>query len=793
MLKIKDIKSFRLVLYFVVPFVLLLFIKYVFSRSNEKYQSLNENFQTKEISKVDGKQNIILPDTIDYIFHVKPILSDRCYSCHGPDENVREAGLRLDTKEGAYAAIGEHLDKYAIVSGNTQLSQLVFRINTPDKEKMMPPATSNLSLTEYEKLLLTKWVEQGAVWKDHWAFVPPVKRGLPKISNPEFANNDIDYFIIKKLEENNLALSKPASKEKLIRRVYFDLIGLPPTLEDIDTFLNDSTENAYEKVIDRLLNSPAYGEHMASNWLDVARYADTHGYQDDLERIMWPWRDWVISAYNRNLPYDQFIKWQLAGDLLPNATLEQVLATGFNRNHKITQEGGVIDEEYRVEYVLDRTNTTSKALLGLTMECAQCHDHKFDPISQNEYYSFYGFFNKVAEKGRIEYDEIPEPNITITPKEIEDALSFVHLPDSIDQVKLMVMKDNAPDRKTYVLKRGAYDAPTEEVEPSTPNMILPFSEEYPKNRLGLANWLFDDNNTLTSRVAVNRLWQQIFGVGIVSTSSDFGNQGALPTHPELLDWLAVTYSEEGWDTKKMLKLMVMSNTYRQSSTITPELLEMDPENKYLARSSREKLTAEMIRDNALQVSGLLVNKIGGPSVKPYQPEGLWEETTSGQGLTKYIMDTGENLYRRSLYTFWKRTVPPPAMMTFDAATRDFCSVKRQKTSTPLQALVMMNNPILIEAAEILALHTLNEESLTDEQRVEKIFRKITSRKPNDNELKKLMDFLEENSNEVDEIAIDRMNKILSEEINRQTTAERLYAFSKLTTLVFNLDEAIVKG
>lgn len=793
MLKIKDIKSFRLVLYFVVPFVLLLFIKYVFSRSNEKYQSLNENFQTKEISKVDGKQNIILPDTIDYIFHVKPILSDRCYSCHGPDENVREAGLRLDTKEGAYAAIGEHLDKYAIVSGNTQLSQLVFRINTPDKEKMMPPATSNLSLTEYEKLLLTKWVEQGAVWKDHWAFVPPVKRGLPKISNPEFANNEIDYFIIKKLEENNLALSKPASKEKLIRRVYFDLIGLPPTLEDIDTFLNDSTENAYEKVIDRLLNSPAYGEHMASNWLDVARYADTHGYQDDLERIMWPWRDWVISAYNRNLPYDQFIKWQLAGDLLPNATLEQVLATGFNRNHKITQEGGVIDEEYRVEYVLDRTNTTSKALLGLTMECAQCHDHKFDPISQNEYYSFYGFFNKVAEKGRIEYDEIPEPNITITPKEIEDALSFVHLPDSIDQVKLMVMKDNAPDRKTYVLKRGAYDAPTEEVEPSTPNMILPFSEEYPKNRLGLANWLFDDNNTLTSRVAVNRLWQQIFGVGIVSTSSDFGNQGALPTHPELLDWLAVTYSEEGWDTKKMLKLMVMSNTYRQSSTITPELLEMDPENKYLARSSREKLTAEMIRDNALQVSGLLVNKIGGPSVKPYQPEGLWEETTSGQGLTKYIMDTGENLYRRSLYTFWKRTVPPPAMMTFDAATRDFCSVKRQKTSTPLQALVMMNNPILIEAAEILALHTLNEESLTDEQRVEKIFRKITSRKPNDNELKKLMDFLEENSNEVDEIAIDRMNKILSEEINRQTTAERLYAFSKLTTLVFNLDEAIVKG
>ncbi|MDU8886021.1 PSD1 and planctomycete cytochrome C domain-containing protein [Yeosuana sp. MJ-SS3] len=793
MLKIKDIKSFRLVLYFIIPFVLLLCIKYVFAKSNENYQSINEKFSGVVVSKTENKEEFQLPDSIDYIFHVKPILSDRCYSCHGPDENVREAGLRLDTKEGAYAAIGEHLDKYAIVPGNTQLSQLVFRINSVDDEKRMPPVTSNLVLTEYEKQLLTKWVEQGAVWKDHWAFVPPVKKDLPRISNPELANNEIDYFIVKKLEENNLKLSSRAKKEKLIRRVYFDLIGLPPTLQDIDAFLNDSSKNAFEKIVDRLLNSPAYGEHMASNWLDVARYADTHGYQDDLERVMWPWRDWVINAFNRNLSYDEFIKWQLAGDLLPNATLEQVLATGFNRNHKITQEGGVIDEEYRVEYVLDRTNTTSKALLGLTMECAQCHDHKFDPISQNEYYSFYSFFNKVDEKGRIEYDEIPEPNITITQKEIEAALSFVHLPDSIDQVKLMIMKDNALERKSFVLKRGAYDAPTEEVEPSTPSMILPYSEEYPKNRLGLADWLFDDNNTLTSRVAVNRLWQQVFGVGIVSTSSDFGNQGALPTHPELLDWLAVTYREEGWDTKKMLKLMVMSSTYQQSSKVTPELLEIDPENKFLARSSREKLTAEMIRDNALKVSGLLVDKIGGPSVKPYQPEGLWEETTSGQGLTKYIMDTGENLYRRSLYTFWKRTVPPPAMMTFDAATRDFCSVKRQKTSTPLQALVMLNNPQLIEAAEILALHTLNEESLTDEQRIEKIFRKITSRKPNDSELNKLMNFIQENSNEVDEKALERMNKILSKENTGYETANRLYAFSKLTTLVFNLDEAIVKG
>jgi len=648
-------------------------------------------------------------------------------------------------------------------------------------------------LTEYEKQLLTKWVSQGAVWKDHWAFVSPIKNNLPNISDPKMASNEIDYFIIKKLEEKNLKPSNRSSKEKLIRRVYFDLTGLPPSLEDIDTFLNDSSKEAFEKVVDKLLASTAYGERMASNWLDVARYADTHGYQDDLERIMWPWRDWVISAFNKNLPYNEFIKWQLAGDLLPNANLEQILATGFNRNHKITQEGGVIDEEYRVEYVLDRANTTSKALLGLTMECAQCHDHKFDPISQKEYYSFFSFFNKVKEKGRIEYDEIPEPNITITSKEANEVLTFIQMPDSIKQVKLMVMRDNAPDRKTYVLKRGAYDAPTDEVEASAPSIVLPFTDKFRKNRLGLANWLFDDNNSLTARVAVNRLWQQIFGVGIVSTSSDFGNQGALPTHPELLDWLAVTYREEGWDTKRMIKRMVMSSTYQQTTKTTPELLETDPDNKYLARISRDKLTAEMIRDNALKVSGLLVDKIGGPSVKPYQPEGLWEETTSGQGLTKYFMDIGESQYRRSLYTFWKRTVPPPAMLTFDAATRDFCAVKRQKTSTPLQALVMLNDPQLIEAAETLALLTLNEETLTDEQRVEEIFRKITARKPDDSELKRLMEYLEETIKEAEEKAIDKMDKMLSAEENNKVTSDRLYAFTKLTSLIFNLDEATVKG
>jgi hypothetical protein len=427
------------------------------------------------------------------------------------------------------------------------------------------------------------------------------------------------------------------------------------------------------------------------------------------------------------------------------------------------------------------------------MECAQCHDHKFDPISQKEFYSFYSFFNKVNEKGRIEYDEIPEPNITITSKEVKETLAFINMPDSIKQLKLMVMRDDAPKRKTFILKRGLYDAPTEEVEASAPKIALPFSAKFSKDRLGLANWFFDKQNVLTARVAVNRLWQQIFGVGIVSTSSDFGSQGSLPTHPELLDWLAVTYREEGWDIKKMLKRMVMSSTYQQSSKITPELLEIDPNNILLARSSRFKLSAEMIRDNALKVSGLLVNKIGGPSVKPYQPKGLWEETTSGQGLTKYFMDSGDNLYRRSLYTFWKRTVPPPAMMTFDAASRDYCTVTRQKTSTPLQALVMLNDPQLIEAAQTLALNTLNEQGLNDEQRVEKIFRKIISRRPDDLELKKLMKFLNEASSNINQKEQEKTKKTLSELNGNNITYERLHAFTVLTSLVFNLDEAILKG
>ncbi|MFD1614133.1 PSD1 and planctomycete cytochrome C domain-containing protein [Gelatiniphilus marinus] len=776
-----------LTLCFLVPFAMVCLIKYGVFVSGGSYQSVDNVSSTQNSNLTSNENTTSLPDNIDYIFDVKPILSDRCYLCHGPDEGTREAGLRLDTKAGAYKALASNLNNHAIVPGKPEESRLVFKITNTDPQQIMPPLSSNLTLSEYEKQVLIKWIEQGAEWKTHWAFLPPKKKELPKIVNKDWASNQVDYFIAKRLEKEGLKPSEAASKEQLIRRVFFDLTGLPPTIEDIDAFINDKDANAYEKVVDKLLASTAYGERMAATWLDLSRYADTHGYQDDLERIMWPWRDWVISAFNRNMPYDTFVKWQLAGDLIPNATPEQIVATAFNRNHKITQEGGVIDEEYRVEYVMDRANTTSKAIMGLTMECARCHDHKYDPISQKEFYAFYGFFNKVDEKGQIDYGEIPQPNITITQKEIDETLAFINLPDSIKEVKLMVMKDNAPNRKTRILKRGEYDAPDEEVALGTPNFILKYSDSLPKNRLGLAKWLFHKDNALTARVAVNRMWQDIFGVGIVSTSEDFGNQGALPSHPELLDWLAVTFREEGWDMKKMYKRLVMSNTYKQTSKITPDLLELDPDNVFLARYSRSKLTAEMIRDNALAVSGLLVNKIGGPSVKPYQPPGLWAETTGGGGgsTAKYIPDTGENLYRRSLYTFWKRTVPPPSMMTFDAPTRDFCEVKRQKTSTPLQALVMLNDPQLIEAATHLAKNIMKNKTLSRKERVQLIFRKITSRFPNEYELQTLIDYVQ---------TVEKEFETNTQQIAKTGSASKTeYAYTMLSSLIFNLDEAIIKG
>jgi len=738
-----------------------------------------------------------VPDKVDFNYHVRPILSDRCYTCHGPDEAARQGGFRLDIEEAAFLALGETKDHYAIVKGAPEKSTLVQRIYSDNKREMMPPPVSNLILEDHEKAILKRWIEQGAEWKTHWSFIPPVKSDLPEIADESWPINEIDHFVLAELETQNLAPQESASKEQLIRRVTFDLTGLSPTLEEMDSFLNDETSDAYEQVIDRLLTSDAYAEHMTVQWLDIARYADTHGYQDDLERIMWPWRDWVIHAFKANMPYDQFVKWQLAGDLLPDPTKEQILATAFNRNHKITQEGGVIHEEYRVEYVADRTQTFATAFLGLTVECARCHDHKYDPIAQKDFYSLFGFFNSVPEKGVIGYDEIPEPKLTLSQKEIDEVLTFINNVDTLEEISIMVMKDSVHPRQAYILSRGAYDKPTVPVATETPPAVLAFPENFPRNRLGLADWLTLEDNPLTARVAVNRFWQQLFGNGIVGTSNDFGNQGALPTHPELLDWLALKFVEKNWDVSAILKYMVSSATYRQNTKISPELLDLDPENNYLARAPRLRLSAEMVRDHFLNISGLLVRDIGGPSVKPYQPSGLWYETTGGGGgsTARYVEGEGTALYRRSLYTFWKRTVPPPSMMTFDASSRDNCTVKRQRTSTPLQALVLMNDPQLIEAARVVAYRSIEEAAPDLDARIDFIFRLATSRFPAEDERESLRSYFKDELAHFKENE-DAAKELLSNGVYPQKDlldVSEMAAYTLLASTIFNLDEAITKG
>lgn len=737
-----------------------------------------------------------IPVIVDFNFHVKPILSDRCFKCHGPDPNTREGGLALHTAEFAFGALGKNHDRFALVPGQPDSSSLIQRIFTDNPDDIMPPPESNLTLTAREKEILKKWVAQGAEWKKHWAFTRPVDPLVPEVSITNQMNNEIDQFVLDQLQQRGLEPSEKERPEKLLRRVSFDLTGLPPTQEAIKDFLKDPSPEAFERKVDELLASEAYGERMAIDWMDLSRYADSHGYQDDFERIAWPWRDWVIHAFNENMPYDQFVTWQLAGDLMPNPTLEMIVATSFNRNHKITAEGGVIPEEYRTEYVADRSQTISTAFLGLTMECSRCHDHKYDPITQKDYFSMFAFFNNIPEVGLIEMRELAaEPRIQISKEDINGILSFINNRKDEDEIPLMVMKEMEEPRKSYILNRGLYDQPTEEVQPDTPPAILGFEESYSRDRLGLAKWMFNEENPLTARVAVNRLWQQLFGVGIVSTANDFGNQGALPTHPQLLDFLALKYQNEGWDTKAMLKYMVMSATYQQSSKVSPELLERDPENRYLARAPRLRLTAEMLRDQALAASGLLHDEIGGPSVKPYQPEGLWKETTGGGGgsLASYKMDSGNQVYRRGLYTFWKRTMPPPSMMTFDAASRDFCTVQRQQTSTPLQALVLLNDPQVIEASRALAQQAMDAGLGQTGQVIEHMFFRVTSRRPTEQEVTVLEDYFESEKVSFSEDP-DRVEEYLA--IGNYTVPELsvdLAAYTLVANAILNLDESVTRG
>ena len=902
-------------------------------------------------------------ERISFNHQIRPLLSDRCFTCHGPDEQARKGNLRLDTEEGSRKRLD---DGGQVVSpGAPDRSEVVRRIFSSDPDEQMPPPKAHLGLSAGEKELIKRWIAEGADYQGHWSFLPVQPALLPRaVDVGGRAGNEIDLFVRARLAREGLQPAPPADRATLIRRLSFDLNGLPPTPEEIRGFADDPSPVAYERLVERLLASARYGEQLAVDWLDLARYADTYGYQADVERDLSPWRDWVVKAFNQNLPYDQFITWQIAGDLLPEATGEQRLATAFNRLHRQTNEGGSIDEEFRVEYVSDRVHTFGTAMLGLTLECARCHDHKYDPIKQRDYYALSAFFNNIDESGlyshftratpnptmllypdagqeqahtrlkrRIAELEAPagppddrgsaklsgerkaaklvppvaafafdalegnrSPNAISTnsaefvdgPKLVEGKLgqavqfsgdnqvickntgqfsrtneftiafwlkrteeqeraivlhcsrawsdsgsrgyelvleqgrptfALIHFwpgnaiairarealplnewvqltltydgssratglglfvngkPTAVETVRdhlfkdiqhraawgdadvgniqltlggrfrdsgfrngliddlrvydrdlaavagerqtaaelkelrarendlvndvpeLMVMEELAQRRPTYVLKRGAYDARGDEVQPGTPAGILPFDPAWPRNRLGLARWLTDRRNPLTARVAVNRAWRQHFGRGLVATDEDFGSQGRWPSHPELLDWLAGWFMDHQWDLKSLHQLIVMSATYQQSSRASAELLARDPTNDLLARGPKHRLSAEQLRDQALVVSGLLTPDIGGPSAKPYQPAGLWEEAGTGKS---YTPDKGARLYRRSLYTFWRRTAPPPSMMTFDATSREVCTAKREPTATPLQSLVLLNDPQFIEAARVLA-------------------------------------------------------------------------------------------
>jgi hypothetical protein len=756
-------------------------------------------------------------EPLDFNRDIRPILSENCFYCHGQDANKRLAELRLDVREAA-------IEKGAIVPGNLEESSLIERIHSEDKTLLMPPPKSNRRLKPEQKALLERWVKEGANYQTHWAFVNPVRPAEPEVKRAEWIRNPIDRFVLAKLEKEGLAPSPEAERATLIKRLSIDLVGLPPSPEEVDAFVNDADPKAYENLVERLLKSPKYGERMALPWLDAARYADSNGFQQDGDTWQWLWRDWVVKSFNDDLPFDQFTIQQLAGDLLPDATNEQKIASAFNRNHLLNGEGGAIPEEQRWVILFDRMDTTATTWLGLTMACSQCHDHKYDPVTQKDYYSLLDGFNRVPESGTPQFFssrirvaapflELPteenkarfsdfetkikalEPeaaalsnaafegwrsglfadNKPAEGKGLPDALANIlkkpeaertddekkqidpglrkHFDEKVrpglvgklpavaqldglrkdldnyrrDQLpRVMIMSDAQP-RETKILDRGEYLSPKEKVEFATPAFLPPLPADAPKNRLGFARWLVSSEQPLTPRVTVNRMWQHHFGAGIVKTSEDFGVQSEYPLHGPLLDWLAVEFRERGWSMKHMHRLIVTSATYRQSSRVTPDLKARDLENRLYARASRFRMPSLLLRDWALAASGLLDGRMGGVPVYPYQPEGIWD----GLAITKerdftYPRSKGNDLYRRSLYTFWRRTAAPANM--FDSASRQSCSVKPSRTSTPLHALTTLNDPTWVEAARHLAEKAMKT-SGSAEARLTWAFRRVLGRAP----------------------------------------------------------------
>jgi hypothetical protein len=994
---------------------------------------------------------------VDFNREVRPVLSDNCFACHGPDDKARKAKLRLDTRDGLFGEADSGAGRI-VQPGKPAESVLLDRLGHADPKRAMPPARAAKRPTPEQVARIRLWVEQGAKWQPHWAFVAPTRPPLPAVKDTAWARNPIDRFVLARLEKEGLRPSPEADRATLLRRASLDLTGLPPTLADLDAFLADRAPDAYEKAVDRLLASPRYGERMAMLWLDGARYADSNGFQADYERFMWRWRDWVIDAYNKNMPFDRFTVEQLAGDLLPDATLEQKIATGFNRNHRINTEGGIIAEEWRVENVADRTETTASVWLGLTVGCCRCHDHKYDPLTQKDYYRLFAFFNNVAESGvGVEQPvnhpplvKAPRPSDTarlaeldaaiaraaeevkarekdlaglqaewektalrerpgvswsaLAPAEMvsagkakmtlqadrsvvvaganpatdvytvtaavegqpltafrlealaDDALpakgpgrsnngnfvltkvsaqvdgqdvkivkatadfsqegfpvaaalaggpnsgwaifpkvgvthtaifSFERPLDLAKPAKLtvrlefrsqygqhqpgrirlsvtgskspheegglpphlaaalelppeqrsaaqrkeladyfrarhagpvteadrklkaaqkakqdfeatvptvMVMAELPQPRDTFVLIRGQYDKHGDKVTAGLPAVLPPLPEGAPANRLGLAKWLVSPDHPLTARVAVNRLWEKSFGVGLVKTGENFGAQGEPPSHPELLDWLAVEFREKGWNVKALEKLIVTSAAYRQSSAVTPALHERDPENRLLARGPRFRLQAELVRDNALAVSGLLADHVGGPSVRPYMPQGVWDETNVYGNLRNYKPDAGEGLYRRSLYTIWKRTAAPPTLMLFDMPSREVCTVKRARTNTPLQALALLNEVTFVEASRVLAERMLKEGGSTAEERIAYAFRRAVSRRPSEAEVRVLSAGLEKRlaRYRADPEAARKLLAVGDSKADAKLDTAELAAYTLTASVILNLDETITR-
>jgi Protein of unknown function (DUF1553)/Protein of unknown function (DUF1549)/Planctomycete cytochrome C len=1006
----------------------------------------------------------------DFNKDIRPILSENCFQCHGPDEANRKAKLRLDNND--FLKRRSKNGKSLVAPKQPEESELYVRLITHEAGELMPPAKSGKALTKDQINSFKSWILQGAKWSEHWAFITPSQPPVPKVKYQSFIKNPIDNFIVHELEKRNLSPSSEASREVLLRRVTLDLTGLPPTPREIEDFLADKSANAYERVVDRLLNSSHYGERMAMQWLDYARYADSNGFQTDSSRSMWPWRDWVIEAFNRNMPFDQFSIQQIAGDLLPNPSSNpsQIIATGFNRNHRLNGEGGLIAEEWRIETVIDRVETTGLTWLGLTLGCARCHDHKYDPLSQKDFYQLFAFFNNIKESGTLssnrnggnsdpviniptveqqhrldslgkEISELKKQKesaekdlgplvakweekfkkelannapvwVTLNPSKVlakhgstliaqndgsylasgknppheiyeieapvhEGHISGIKLECLVDpslpgkgagrfsnsnfvlskveaeivtpgkapmpvnfsraeadysqqgwnisntlgqdiskgwavdgptrkenrkamfiaatrtpipsgstlkirlvqqslnqhnigrfrlsfssrppeQLKLqgngvpteileafsvtdskrtqkqkdsliayfkassdsplkqfenkmeslkkeiasleakiptvMVMQEGQP-RDAFILIRGQYDQKGEKVTAEFPRVFQNVEMKFEKNRLGFANWIVSPNNPLTARVWVNRSWEKFFGTGIVKTTDNLGSQSEYPIHRELLDWLATEFIRKNWDMKALQKLVVMSSTYRQSSKVTPQLMEMDPENKLLARGPRFRLQSELIRDQALAISGLLSSKIGGPSVRPYMPDGVWDETSRYGDLRNYKRETGENLYRRSMYTIWKRTAAPPSMLIFDSPNREICSITRSRTNTPLQALALLNEVTYVEAARKLGERMLQEGGKNDYERINHGLLLARGRKGSDQEINLLLEGLKKDIKQF-ELSPDSAIQLLSvgdyKSVNTHLDPKTLAAYTVTANILLNLDEVVTR-